>query len=157
MKAADSERLLAGFGDAVLAKVHYEEFLGEMKHADTIIQRILFLDGVPNLSDYDRLVIGRTVREQFYSDLALEMAALGVLRPGVRLCLEAGDHATRELLEQIVEDEERHVGCSRRSSTRSKSWVTRIIWRSRFTSRSNRRGDAGPVPPLSGVLLNRAG
>lgn len=92
---------------AVLTKVDYEESLGEMKHAAKIIERILFLDGVPNLSDYDPILIGQSVKQQIDHDLSLEMAALAVLRPGIRLCLEAGDHATRELLEHIVEDEER--------------------------------------------------
>ena len=80
-----------------------------MKHADKIIERILFLDGVPNLSDYDPIQVGRDVRQQIAADLSLEMAALQVLRPGVQLCLEAGDHASRELLEHIVEDVEQHV------------------------------------------------
>jgi len=97
------------WGYAVLTKVHYEESIDEMKHADKIVERILFLEGVPNLSDYDRIPIGQRVKEQIGHDLALEMAALAVLRPGIRLCLDAGDHATRELLEHILEDEERHV------------------------------------------------
>jgi Bacterioferritin (cytochrome b1) len=80
-----------------------------MKHADKIIERVLFLDGVPNLSDYDRILIGADVRQQLANDLSLEMAALEVLRPGVQLCLEVGDHASREMLEHIVEDEEHHV------------------------------------------------
>lgn len=102
-------RMCENWGYRSLEKVHYEESIGEMKHADGIIKRILFLEGVPNLSDYDRIQVGRTVREQFDLDLALEMAALEILRPGIDLCWDAGDHATRELLEQIVEDEERHV------------------------------------------------
>ncbi len=102
-------RMCSNWGYAVLEKVFYDEAIGEMKHADQIIQRIIFLEGAPNLSDYDRILIGRTVKEQLDNDLALEAAALAVLRPGVQLCLEAGDHATRELLEHIVEDEERHV------------------------------------------------
>ena len=88
-------RMCQNWGYAVLAKVHYEESIDEMKHADKIIQRILFLEGVPNVSDYDRITVGRTPRDQFDSDLGLEMAALEILRPGVRLCLEAADHATR--------------------------------------------------------------
>ncbi len=102
-------RMCKNWGYAVLTKVDYEESLGEMKHADRIIERILFLDGVPNLSDYDPILVGQSVKHQIDNDLSLEMAALAVLRPGIRLCLEAGDHATRELLEHIVEDEERHV------------------------------------------------
>jgi bacterioferritin len=102
-------RMCKNWGYAVLAKHAYDESIDEMKHADKIIERVLFLDGVPNLSDYDPILVGRDVREQLTNDLGLEMAALRVLRPGVQLCLEVGDHATRELLEHIVEDEEHHV------------------------------------------------
>jgi bacterioferritin len=102
-------RMCKNWGYAVLAKHAYDESIDEMKHADTIIGRVLFLDGVPNLSDYDRILVGADVRQQLANDLSLEMAALQVLRPGVQLCLEVGDHASRELLEHIVEDEERHV------------------------------------------------
>lgn len=102
-------RMCKNWGYAVLAKHGYDESIDEMKHADKIIERVLFLDGVPNLSDYDPILIGTDVRQQLANDLNLEMAALQVLRPGVQLCLEVGDHASRELLEHIVEDEERHV------------------------------------------------
>jgi bacterioferritin len=102
-------RMCKNWGYAVLAKHAYDESIDEMKHADKIIERVLFLDGVPNLSDYDRILVGADVRQQLANDLSLEMAALQVLRPGVQLCLEVGDHASRELLEHIVEDEERHV------------------------------------------------
>ena len=102
-------RMCKNWGYDVLAKHGYDESIDEMKHADKIIERVLFLDGVPNLSDYDPILIGADVRQQLANDLSLEMAALQVLRPGVQLCLEVGDHASRELLEHIVEDEERHV------------------------------------------------
>ena len=102
-------RMCKNWGYAVLAKHAYDESIDEMKHADKIIERILFLDGVPNLSDYDPIRVGPDVRQQLAGDLGLEMAALQVLRPAVALCLEVGDHATRELLEHIVEDEEQHV------------------------------------------------
>jgi bacterioferritin len=102
-------RMCRNWGYAVLAKVAHDESIEEMKHADRIIERILFLDGTPNLSDYDRIVVGRSVREQIDNDLSLEMGALAVLRPGIALCLEARDHASRELLEAILADEERHV------------------------------------------------
>ena len=102
-------RMCKNWGYAVLASVHYHESVDEMKHADQIIQRILFLEGVPNLSDYDPIAVGRTVREQLDSDLGLETAALALLRRGVQLCLEAGDHASREQLEHMIVDEERHV------------------------------------------------
>lgn len=102
-------RMCKNWGYAVLEKVNYQESIEEMQHADKLIQRILFLEGVPNLSDYDPILVGRTVREQIDNDLALEMGALAVLRPGIRLCVEAGDYATRELLESILKDEEHHV------------------------------------------------
>lgn len=102
-------RMCKNWGYAVLAKVSHEEALEEMKHADKLIERILFLEGTPNLSDYDRILVGGTVKQQIENDLTLEMAALAVLRPGVALCLEKNDHATRELLEHILEDEEHHV------------------------------------------------
>ena len=102
-------RMCKNWGYAVLEKVHYDEAIEEMKHADLVIQRILFLEGVPNLADYDRILVGATPRDQFENDLALEHAALSVLRPGVALCLEIGDHGTRDLLEKILVDEEHHV------------------------------------------------
>jgi bacterioferritin len=102
-------RMCENWGYGVLKKAHYDESIDEMKHADEIIRRILFLEGMPNVSDYDPIRVGPTVRAQFDSDLALEMAALDVMRGGVRLCLEGGDDATRELLEHMIKDEERHV------------------------------------------------
>ena len=102
-------RMCKNWGYAVLEKVAYDEAIEEMKHADLVIQRILFLEGVPNLADYDRILVGATPRDQFENDLALEHAALSVLRPGVALCLEIGDHGTRDLLEKIVVDEEHHI------------------------------------------------
>lgn len=102
-------RMCKNWGYSVLEKIHYQESIEEMQHADTLIQRILFLEGVPNLSDYDPIRVGRTAQEQFDADLELETAALAVLRSGVRLCLEAEDHVTREILEHILVDEEHHV------------------------------------------------
>jgi bacterioferritin len=102
-------RMCKNWGYAVLEKVHYDEAIEEMKHADLGIQRILFLEGVPNLADYDRILVGPTPREQFDNDLALEHGALAVLRPAIALCLEVGDHVTRDFLERIIIDEERHI------------------------------------------------
>jgi bacterioferritin len=102
-------RMCKNWGYAVLAKVSYDESIDEMKHADRVIERILFLEGTPNLSTLDRIMIGRSVREQVDNDLGLEMAALAVLRPGIQLCVEVGDHVTRALLEDIIAEEEHHV------------------------------------------------
>ena len=103
-------KMCENWGYQVLAKAVLEESNDEMKHADNIIDRILFLDGIPHISDHDRFAIGRNVRQQLENDLALEMAALQVLNPGVQLCIELQDNGTRELLERITVDEEHHVG-----------------------------------------------
>ncbi len=102
-------KMCENWGYKILAKVIHDEAVDEMKHADRIIDRVLFLDGTPNMSSYDRIMIGANVRQQLENDLALEMAALQVLTPGVKLCIELGDTGSRELLEHIIIDEEHHV------------------------------------------------
>jgi bacterioferritin len=103
-------KMCEGWGYQILAKAILEESIEEMKHADKIVERILFLDGIPHISEFDQLAIGRNVRHQLENDLALEMAALQILNPGVQLCIELQDNGSRELLERITVDEERHVG-----------------------------------------------
>lgn len=102
-------KMCRSWGYEVLSQVMWSESLEEMKHADRIIERILFLEGTPNLSAYDKIMVGTTVKQQLENDLGLEQAALAVLHPGIKTCLEARDEATRELLVHIVEDEEHHV------------------------------------------------
>jgi bacterioferritin len=80
-----------------------------MKHADRLMERILFLEGVPNITAYDKILVGTTVKQQLENDLGLEQAALTVLKPGIKTCLDATDDATRELLEHLSVDEERHI------------------------------------------------
>ena len=94
-------RRLAGHGR--------KESIDEMKHADKIVDRILFLEGTPNMAQLDKLMVGKDVRQQLENDLALEQAAIQVLRPGIALCYEAGDHPSREILEAILAEEEEHV------------------------------------------------
>lgn len=102
-------KMYENWGYQVLAKVNRDEAMDEMKHADKVLERILFLDGTPNMSGYDRILIGSNVKQQLEHDLALEMAALQVLGPGVKLCADLGDTGSRELLEHIIVDEEHHV------------------------------------------------
>jgi bacterioferritin len=102
-------KMCKNWGYEVLYDVNWKESIDEMKHADQLIERILFLEGIPNLSSYDKIAIGSTVKDQLESDLGLEQAALTVLKPGIKTCLETGDDATREMLEHFVVDEERHV------------------------------------------------
>lgn len=102
-------KMCENWGYEALCEVSRKESIDEMKHADRIIERILFLEGVPNMSGYDKIMVGSTVKEQLQNDLALETAALAILKPGIKTCLEAGDDASRELLEHIVVDEEHHI------------------------------------------------
>lgn len=85
------------------------ESIDEMKHAEAIMERILFLDGVPNLQRLYKLNVGETVDEQFRSDVALEYAAVERLNKGIQLATTAGDNATRALLEKILVSEEEHI------------------------------------------------
>lgn len=102
-------KMCKSWGYEKLAKHSMDESIEEMKHADVVIERILFLEGTPNLSKYDQIKVGKTVREQLASDLNLEIEALKVLHTAVTLCGEAGDTASRRLLEDITADEEEHV------------------------------------------------
>lgn len=102
-------RMCANWGYGKLKKALWDESIGEMKHADQIIERILFLEGTPNISAYDKITVGSGVKQQLENDLGLEIAALTVLRPGIKTCIEASDDASRELLEHILVDEEKHV------------------------------------------------
>ncbi|HEY7220201.1 MAG TPA: bacterioferritin [Candidatus Binatia bacterium] len=102
-------KMCKNWGYEVLAGVAWKESIEEMKHADQIIERILFLEGIPNLSAYDKISVGSSVQQQLSSDLGLEEAALVVLRGGIKTCLDANDNASRELLEHILVDEEEHV------------------------------------------------
>ena len=102
-------KMLENWAYHTLAKHSRHESIDEMKHADRIMGRILFLDGTPNMADMDKLMIGADVRKQLESDLALEMGALKVLRDGIDICNKAGDHATRDLVEDLIVDEEEHV------------------------------------------------
>ena len=86
-----------------------KESIEEMHHAERIIERILFLEGTPNISAYDKITIGPDVKQQLDNDLALEVTALVVLRDGIKTCVEVADDASRELLEHILVDEEEHV------------------------------------------------
>jgi bacterioferritin len=102
-------KMCQNWGYERLYKHIREESIEEMKHASAVMERILFLEGTPNMSGYDKILVGVTVKQQLESDLALETAALAVLRPGIKTCIETSDDASRELLEHILADEEQHV------------------------------------------------
>ena len=102
-------RMFESWGLAHLGNVIYEESIGEMKHADMLIKRILFLDGLPNLQDLHKLKIGETVPECLASDLAVEVAGRVDQIEGIRECEATGDYATREILREILSDTEEHI------------------------------------------------
>ncbi|MGA1371713.1 MAG: bacterioferritin [Pseudomonadales bacterium] len=102
-------RMLENWGFDRLAKHEREESIDEMKHADDLIGRILFLDGLPNLQDLGKLYIGEDVPELFSCDLKLEMEAIPLLREAIAHCESVADFGTRELLVSILKAEEGHV------------------------------------------------
>lgn len=102
-------RMCKDWGYEYLGHKIREESIEEMKHAQDVVDRVLFLEGIPNLQKLDKLNIGETVKEQLESDLKLEMLALERLKKAIKLSLDLGDHVSRELFERILEDEEEHV------------------------------------------------
>ncbi|MEJ2636651.1 MAG: bacterioferritin [Calditrichia bacterium] len=86
-----------------------KESIEEMKHAERLIERILFLEGQPNMSRYFKINVGKNVKDQHKNDLQLEVEAIERLQKAIRICLEAGDDGSRELLEGIYREEEGHV------------------------------------------------
>lgn len=102
-------RMLGDWGVSRLAHKEYEESIDEMKHADELTKRILFLEGLPNLQSLDKLMIGENVKEILECDLKLERAAVPMLQDGIALCEERRDYVSRELLEDILESEEEHI------------------------------------------------
>jgi bacterioferritin len=102
-------RILKQWGLNRLAAAEYKESVDEMKHADELTQRILFLEGLPNLQDLGKLMIGQDVKEILTADLGLENAAIPMLKDGIAHCEKVGDYISRELFEEILESEEEHV------------------------------------------------
>ena len=102
-------RMLANWGVTRLAEFERHESIDEMKHADRLADRILFLNGLPNFQRLDSLKIGENVEEILKADLALELEAIPVLKDAVQHCESVHDYVSRELFEDILENEEQHV------------------------------------------------
>lgn len=102
-------KMLEDMGFEKLAAKEREESIDEMKHADILMERILFLEGLPNLQDLGKLRIGETVGEMFKCDLAMELDAIPDLRDGVEYCESVRDYVSRDLFQKILDSEEAHV------------------------------------------------
>ena len=102
-------RMYRHWGFEKLGKKEYEESIGEMKHADQLIERILMLDGLPNLQALHKLMIGETVPEILKCDLQLELVSQKTVKEGIAACEQARDFVSRELLQHILDDTEEHI------------------------------------------------
>jgi bacterioferritin len=102
-------KMCKNWGFMRLAAKHYEESIGEMKHADKLIERILFLDGVPDIARYDVIRVGTTVKEQFENDLKLETSGVKAYNELVNLSIKMLDNGTHKLALEILNESEEHV------------------------------------------------
>ena len=102
-------RMFDNWGFTRLGEHERHESIDEMKHADRLIERILFLEDLPNLQDLDKLLIGQNVKEALESDLTLERRARPMLQQAIAYCESVGDYVSREIFEDILESEEEHI------------------------------------------------
>ena len=102
-------RMLKHWGFDKLAKKEYDESIGEMKHADLLMDRIFMLDGLPNLQDLGKLLVGEDVPEILACDLKMERAAQATIKDGIEHCEQVRDYVSRDLLQEILEDTEEHI------------------------------------------------
>lgn len=102
-------KLCEHWGFTKLAEINRKESIEEMKHAEDLMERILFLDGLPNLQDLHKINVGQTVEEQLRLDLDLEMQATAALRDAINHCREVRDDVSKDMLQAMLEEEEEHI------------------------------------------------
>lgn len=111
-------RMLKDWGYSRLADKVYEESIGEMRHADLLVERILMLDGLPNLQELGKLRIGESVPEMLECDLAVEVGNQGDVKTAISICEDLRDFVSREILEKILDDTEEHIDWIETQQTR---------------------------------------
>jgi len=102
-------RMLENWGLTHLGRIVYQESIEEMKHADLLIKRVFFLEGLPNLQDLNKLKIGESISECLAADLSVETYGHGILVQGVKFCEDNADYVSRDLLKKILSDTEHHI------------------------------------------------
>ena len=102
-------RMYEDWGLKELGEHEYHESIDEMKHADKLVKRILLLEGIPNLQDLGKLLIGENTKEMLECDLSLELKAVPDLKDGIKYCESVADYISRDLLQDILESEEEHI------------------------------------------------
>ena len=102
-------KMCQNWGLLRLGAKHFEESIGEMKHAEMLIDRIIFLEGTPEIARYDVIRVGTNVKEQFENDLELETKGVNAYNAAIALCIETNDGGSREMMERILVDSEEHV------------------------------------------------
>lgn len=102
-------KMCQNWGLSRLAKKHHQESMGEMKHAEMLIDRIIFLEGIPAIARYDEIHVGSQVKQQFENDLRLELKGVNTYNQAIAICLEENDGGSRELLETLLVESEEHV------------------------------------------------
>jgi bacterioferritin len=102
-------RMLKNWGFTAMAKYEYEESIGEMKHADLLVERVLTIDGLPNLQDLGKLMIGESAIETLHCDLKVEYSSLTHLKEAIACCEAVRDYVSRELFQHILDDTEEHI------------------------------------------------
>lgn len=102
-------KMCENWGLKRLGKKHYQESIGEMNHAEKLIDRIIFLEGVPEIARYDVIRVGTDVKEQLENDLVLEKKGVDTYNAAIALCIEENDAGSRDVMEEILVDSEEHV------------------------------------------------
>ncbi|HZR80017.1 MAG TPA: bacterioferritin [Candidatus Binatia bacterium] len=102
-------RMCRNWGYERLAKKNYDESIGEMKHADELIERILYMEGLPNMQRYNKVRVGESVPEQLKLDRELEVEAIALMNKTIELAVSVHDNGTRELVEKMLRSEEEHL------------------------------------------------